>query len=77
MSVGLSRRSLLGGSAAFGVALVVPLGRMRAAEAPALAANGFLSVTASGVELALPKTEMGQGLVTTFAMLVACRILST
>lgn len=67
----LSRRGLLRGSAAIGASLVVPLGRIASAPAPALTASGFLSVTATGVELALPKTEMGQGILTTFAMLVA------
>jgi isoquinoline 1-oxidoreductase beta subunit len=30
-----------------------------------------LAITASGVELALPKTEMGQGVITSLSMLVA------
>jgi len=67
----LSRRSMLRGSAALGITLVVPLGRLGAASAPALTASGFLSVTATGVELALPKTEMGQSILTALAMLVA------
>jgi isoquinoline 1-oxidoreductase beta subunit len=41
------------------------------ARSRALTANAFLSVTAEGAELALPKTEMGQGVFTTLAMLVA------
>lgn len=68
----LSRRGMLAGTAALGAALVVPLGRgAGAVDLPALAANGFLSITAAGVELALPKTEMGQGVYTSLAMLVA------
>lgn len=68
----ISRRGMLAGTAALGAALVVPLARRAGAgEMPALAANGFLSITAAGVELALPKTEMGQGILTSLAMLVA------
>ena len=68
---GLSRRGVLRGSAALGLALVVPLGRASGAKAATLTANAFLSVTAEGAALALPKTEMGQGVFTTLAMLVA------
>jgi isoquinoline 1-oxidoreductase beta subunit len=70
-ATGLSRRGVLRGSAALGLALVVPLGRASGAKAAALTANAFLSVTAEGAALALPKTEMGQGVFTTLAMLVA------
>ncbi|WP_333838392.1 xanthine dehydrogenase family protein molybdopterin-binding subunit [Novosphingobium sp.] len=71
-----SRRGFLVGATALAGALVVPL-RGAAAVAPGdgkggLAANGFLSVGADGtVALALPKTEMGQGVLTSVTMLVA------
>lgn len=66
---GISRRGVLQGAAAVGAALVVPVARGSAGGA--LAANAYISVTASGVELALPKTEMGQGVITSLSMLVA------
>jgi len=67
----LSRRTMLTGTAALGAALIVPLARGAEAAAPSLAANAYLAITATGVELALPKTEMGQGVYTSLAMLVA------
>jgi isoquinoline 1-oxidoreductase beta subunit len=57
---GISRRTMLQGAAAVGAALVVPVAR-GAGGGGTLAANGYISITAQGVELALPKTEMGQG----------------
>jgi isoquinoline 1-oxidoreductase beta subunit len=51
---------MLQGAAAVGAALVVPVAR-GAGGGGTLAANGYISITAQGVELALPKTEMGQG----------------
>jgi isoquinoline 1-oxidoreductase beta subunit len=68
----LSRRNVLSGSAVLGLSFFVPLGRLAAAPSSAASlANTFLTVTATGVELALPKTEMGQSILTTLAMLVA------
>lgn len=66
---GFSRRGVLQGGAALGAALVVPVAR--GAGGGALAANAYISITAMGVELALPKTEMGQGVITSLSMLVA------
>lgn len=71
MSEGMiSRRTMLQGAAAVGAALVVPVAR-GAGGGGTLAANGYISITAQGVELALPKTEMGQGVITSLSMLVA------
>jgi len=66
---GCSRRGVLQGAAAVGAALVVPVAR--GSVGGALAANAYISITAMGVELALPKTEMGQGVITSLSMLVA------
>jgi len=66
----ISRRGLLQGAAAVGAALVVPVAR-GAGGAGVLAANAYISITANSVVLALPKTEMGQGVITSLAMLVA------
>jgi isoquinoline 1-oxidoreductase beta subunit len=66
---GLSRRGMLRGAAGVGAALVVPL--PAAAQRTGLAANSYLSITAAGAVLALPKTEMGQSILTAAAMLVA------
>ncbi len=71
-----TRRDVLIGSGAIGGALVVPLalgaGRSSAATAPALAGNAWLGVDGEGrVTLALPKTEMGQGILTTITMIAA------
>lgn len=74
MSVDLTRRGLMGATGALALALVVPVARAAAPSTttgPALHSGGFLSVTATGIKLALPKTEMGQGVHTAFAMLVA------
>lgn len=67
-----SRRGFLVGSAALAGALVVPLHRALSAAPAPLAANGYLAVLRDGqVSLALPKTEMGQGIMTALTMLVA------
>ncbi len=71
-----TRREILVGSGAITGALVIPValgaGRSRAATAPALAANAWLGVDPEGhVTLALPKTEMGQGILTAITMLAA------
>jgi len=71
-----TRRDVLIGSGVVTGALVVPValcaGRSRAATAPALAGNAWLGVDATGhVTLALPKTEMGQGILTTITMIAA------
>ncbi len=71
-----TRRDVLIGSGIVTGALVVPValgaGRSRAAGAPALAGNAWLGVDAAGqVTLALPKTEMGQGILTTITMIAA------
>jgi CO/xanthine dehydrogenase Mo-binding subunit len=53
-------------------ALVVPLHRALSTAPAQLSANGYLAVLADGkVSLALPKTEMGQGIMTALTMLVA------
>jgi hypothetical protein len=52
--------------------LVVPLGAACATGPAPLAITGFLAVLPDGaVSLALPKTEMGQGILTAITMLVA------
>ena len=71
-----TRRDVLLASGVVTGALVVPValgnGRSRAATAPALAANAWLGVDATGtVTLAMPKTEMGQGILTTITMIAA------
>ncbi|PTR10372.1 MULTISPECIES: molybdopterin cofactor-binding domain-containing protein [unclassified Novosphingobium] len=68
-----SRRAFLAGSAVLASALVVPLHRaLSSVPAGQLAANGYLAVLPDGaVSLALPKTEMGQGIMTALTMLVA------
>jgi isoquinoline 1-oxidoreductase beta subunit len=71
-----SRRGFLAGSAALASglagALVVPLGAACAAGPAPLAITGFLAVLPDGaVSLALPKTEMGQGILTAITMIVA------
>ena len=71
-----TRRDVLIGSGVVGGALMVPVAltstRSRAATAPALAANTWLSVDGQGrVVLVLPKTEMGQGILTTITMIAA------
>ena len=73
---GTTRRDVLIGSGLFGGALMVPVAfgssRSRAADAPSLAGNTWLGVDAQGrVTLALPKTEMGQGILTTITMIAA------
>ena len=73
---GTTRRDVLIGSGLFGAALMVPVAfgssRSRAAGAPSLAGNTWLGVDAQGrVTLALPKTEMGQGILTTITMIAA------
>jgi isoquinoline 1-oxidoreductase beta subunit len=70
----LRRDAVSGGSAALASglagALVVPLGA--ACDRGPLAATGFLAVLPDGaVSLALPKTEMGQGILTAITMIVA------
>jgi hypothetical protein len=71
-----TRRDVLIGSGVVGGALMVPValgaGRSRAATAPTLAGNTWLGVDSQGrVTLALPKTEMGQGILTTITMIAA------
>ncbi len=73
---GATRRSVLIGSGMATGALIVPLSfaseRGRAAAAPTLAGNAWLGVDGSGrVTLALPKTEMGQGILTAITMIAA------
>jgi isoquinoline 1-oxidoreductase subunit beta len=73
---GATRREVLFASGVTGAVLMVPVamgaGRSRAATAAGLAANGWLGVDAQGrVTLALPKTEMGQGILTTITMIAA------
>ncbi|WP_428334732.1 molybdopterin cofactor-binding domain-containing protein [Novosphingobium sp.] len=72
-----TRRQVLAGSGAVSLVIPMTLGavRARAADAvagPALAATGWLGVDSQGrVTLALPKTEMGQGILTTVTMIAA------
>jgi isoquinoline 1-oxidoreductase beta subunit len=69
-----TRRGLLGGSAVLAGALMVPFGAgcAAAAGAASVAPNAWLAVTADGkVALALPKTEMGQGVYTSLTMIAA------
>ena len=71
-----TRRDVLLATGVVTGALVVPVamgnGRSRAATTPSLAANAWLAVDAAGqVTLALPKTEMGQGILTTITMIAA------
>jgi len=71
-----TRRDVLIGSGVVGGALMVPVAigaaRSHAATPPALAGNTWLGVDAAGrVTLALPKTEMGQGILTTITMIAA------
>ena len=73
---GATRRDVLIGSGAVSSALMVPValgaGRSRAATPSALAGNAWLGVDGEGrVTLALPKTEMGQGILTTITMIAA------
>jgi isoquinoline 1-oxidoreductase beta subunit len=70
--VATSRRAFLAGSAIAAGALVVPLHCALSAAPAQLSANGYLAVMPDGaVSLALPKTEMGQGIMTALTMLVA------
>ena len=73
MKLGATRREVLAGSLVIPVALGAA--RSRAAEAvngPAVAGNAWLGVDSTGsVTLALPKTEMGQGILTTITMIAA------
>ncbi|WP_179506363.1 MULTISPECIES: molybdopterin cofactor-binding domain-containing protein [unclassified Sphingomonas] len=72
VSAATSRRGFLAGSAVLAGALVVPLHRALSAAPTQLSANGYLAVLPDGaVSLALPKTEMGQGIMTALTMLVA------
>lgn len=71
-----TRRDILLASGAVGAGLVVPVAmasRSRAAVASgAVAANAWLGVNPQGkVTLALPKTEMGQGILTAITMIAA------
>ena len=71
-----TRRDVLIGSGAIGGALMVPVAltasRSQAATAKTLAGNAWLGVDQDGhVTLALPKTEMGQGILTTITMIAA------
>jgi isoquinoline 1-oxidoreductase subunit beta len=73
---GATRREVLFASGVTGAVLMVPValgsGRSRAATTAALAANAWLGVDGQGrVTLALPKTEMGQGILTTITMIAA------
>ncbi|MFW2851935.1 molybdopterin cofactor-binding domain-containing protein [Sphingomonas sp. TX0543] len=70
-----SRRDVLrvgaiGGALLIG-ASVAGCGLMRGDDDAVFTPNAFLRVDATGVSLLLPKTEMGQGVSTTIAMLVA------
>jgi isoquinoline 1-oxidoreductase subunit beta len=71
----LSRRALLQGGAAAGVLLLgftLPLGRARAAGAQVFAPNAFIRIDAAGkVSLIMPQVEMGQGIYTSVAMILA------
>lgn len=70
----MTRRAALAGGTLLGGALVVPLTAACAVTPAAreLAASPWLAVTAAGkVALALPKTEMGQGILTAITMIVA------
>jgi isoquinoline 1-oxidoreductase beta subunit len=81
MSGGATRRDVLVGSGVLTGSLVIPMalgaGRSRAAgvpsvAGPAVAGNAWLGVDSEGrVTLALPKTEMGQGVWTTITMIAA------
>jgi isoquinoline 1-oxidoreductase beta subunit len=70
-----SRRALLQGGAAAGVLLLgftLPLGRARAASAAEFAPNAFIRIDAKGkVTLIMPQVEMGQGIYTSVAMILA------
>src|SRR5580698_9521661 len=70
-----SRRALLKGGAAAGVLLLgftLPLGRARAASAAVFAPNAFIRIDAKGkVTLIMPQVEMGQGIYTAVAMILA------
>ncbi len=70
-----SRRALLQGGAAAGVLLLgftLPLGRARAGSAAEFAPNAFIRIDAKGkVTLIMPQVEMGQGVYTSIAMILA------
>jgi isoquinoline 1-oxidoreductase beta subunit len=70
-----SRRALLQGGAAAGVLLLgftLPLGRARAASTQVFAPNAFIRIDARGkVTLIMPQVEMGQGIYTAVAMILA------
>ena len=70
-----SRRALLKGGAATGVLLLgftLPFGRARAASAEVFAPNAFIRIDAKGkVTLIMPQVEMGQGIYTSVAMILA------
>lgn len=75
-SGGFSRRDMLRSAALAAPALIVgiPLSPAFAATAtaPGFVPNGFLTLDQSGtITLALPKTEMGQGVYTSLTMLIA------
>jgi len=76
MSGGATRREVLIGSGVVTGSLVIPMalgaGRSKAAGVPSVAGNAWLGVNADGhVTLAMPKTEMGQGILTTITMIAA------
>lgn len=75
MTIEVSRRAVLAGSGIAATALAIPVAlptRSRAAVGASLAGNAWLGVDATGkVTLALPKTEMGQGILTTITMIAA------
>ncbi|MDF8334728.1 xanthine dehydrogenase family protein molybdopterin-binding subunit [Novosphingobium cyanobacteriorum] len=75
LTLNASRREMLAGSALLGGALLVPLTACAATGSPGkggLAANTWLAVTPDGkIALALPKTEMGQGILTAITMIAA------
>jgi len=73
-----TRREVLVGSGVVGGALMVPVAltstrsRAATASASALKSNAWLGVDGAGqVTLALPKTEMGQGILTALTMIAA------
>jgi isoquinoline 1-oxidoreductase beta subunit len=70
-----SRRALLRGGAAAGVLLLgftLPFGRARAAGTAVFAPNAFIRIDAAGkVTLIMPQVEMGQGIYTSVAMILA------
>lgn len=74
MPQSISRRGLLGlaGGTAFVVVLHIPLSAQGAAEATSLATDAFIRIDQRGdVALIIPQVEMGQGIYTALAMVLA------